>query len=187
MKKRINIYVVLLTILGLSGCLMDVSYYRHLPTDNLGRTSDGFGRKVTSKTFENGKEFVRDGVLMIPDFGEMDLLYASPMAWVGFYSKSNRVIYIEKITLAREDTGKVLEFKILKNIQINKKMHPDGFYEGLAVLFKEKEPSLKQLMGANQIIFTLYYSFDEVPKCRKIKKINFNLELVKRKDIAWET
>lgn len=173
-RQKYSIIISLLFVSFLPGCLFDVTYYKHPPTDKM-------RKKITVSDFEKKSDFKTEDILFVPDFSEFSISAIPPRSFLLGFSKSPQSVVIDKIVLSSAKGDSCVELYINEKLDINEPKH--GLYSGNISLTGLGHSDFNSLKNENIIDLEIYFKSRDL----KQRKVYFRLIRVNRKDIAWVT
>ena len=180
--KIVKILTVLWSVF-LGGCLAHWKYFVHDETEGVRRFPD-------DAIFVEGKKYVRDGVLVVPDFsGFFNNSSRLRDGGISFISKNPTVVTILRIEVFNQSSTP-LTIPFNKTEQLKKHPGDSRFYFNFSHLnnidMKLKKPLMERLAQAfNEGGFTmkLYFQVDNGEE----QELTFKMRVKNARDIAWGT
>jgi len=168
---------LLFVVLSSTGCLYDLSYYRHNPTSKV------VYKKITPKRMDQVKEFVFNDVLFVPRMKFLSNRYPRPYSYLDLYSLSKKSIHLCMAELTSE--GSLLaKVELDMDVEIDNKYETSNAYLSDKVkMFDYESVDVNNLLGRERIKLSVFHT-----DCDSFKnKIDFILDRRDVKDIAWAT
>jgi len=176
MKKGAITILTLIPLLVLGGCLAEIVFYRHEPTDRL-------TRDVRAEDFKSYEEFVFHGVLIFPNFGEFSPEEYISRSFLAFYSLEPGTVEVDGITLLGKEKGERVQLELRKSITVNREKDKNGIYSSSVLLTGLAHIDLSKLKGEKVIILEVQVKVNG----NEVQSIHYELQRHERKDIAWAT
>ena len=173
-KSLIKLVALGLSALGLSGCLTDVVFYKHSPTN-------GLRKEATLNDLEAKEKFVVGGILFVPDFSEFSPSNGLSRSFILGYSEFPVSLFVSQITLTGVRGHGVFELDLNEELEINRPL--GELHRGDVLLTGLKSFDFGSLEGEKQINLKIIFMDGDGQK----HEVSFLLERVIRKDVAWET